>query len=78
MTEHVLASRRVPCDWTDEHRMLARTLHATDATPEWLEHEVMVVDVNGTPAGTRIVREAAISNCPPNDQRIYAEGGDRE
>lgn len=68
----LLGQRRIPAEWTPEHRALAdfmtgQGLDLADARPEWTETMVVVEDVDGTPTGVITSYSAVVTNCPPED-----------
>lgn len=69
---HALPSRRIPAEWTDEHRALADALEAEGyppGEPEWLETATLIEDIHGTPIEVVVGRLAVISNAPLPDER---------
>lgn len=78
MTAHPFAYRRLPADtWTAEHDAVAETLthHGIDpigAEPGWIVTYVLVEDHLGQAGGIATLREAALTNCPPDPDRLHA------
>jgi hypothetical protein len=69
--QHVIEVRRVPAEWSDDHRALAdvaESLGLPPGAPEWTETLVVVEGVDGIPAWVRTIREAALTNTNREDE----------